>query len=44
VFLIGVLLTLLFPGISREDLSAREIVQKGLAAVLVAIGVTLVSR
>jgi uncharacterized membrane protein len=44
VFLIGVLLTLLFPGVSRENLSAREIVQKGLAAVLVAIGVTLVSR
>jgi hypothetical protein len=44
VFLFGVLLTLLFPGISRENLSAREILQKGLAAVLVAIGVTLVSR
>ena len=30
--------------ISRENLSAREFVQKGVAAVLVAIGVALVSR
>ena len=44
VFVIGVLLTLLFPTISRENLSAREFAQKGIAAVLVAIGVTLVSR
>ena len=44
VFLIGVFLTLLFPKVSREDLSAREFAQKGIAAVLVAIGVTLVSR
>ena len=44
VFLIGVFLTLLFPNISRENLSARDFAQKGIAAVLVAIGVTLVSR
>jgi drug/metabolite transporter (DMT)-like permease len=44
VFIIGVLLTLLFPNVSRENLSAREFAQKGIAAVLVAIGVTLVSR
>jgi drug/metabolite transporter (DMT)-like permease len=44
VFVIGVLLTLLFPAISRENLSAREFAQKGIAAILVAIGVTLVSR
>ncbi len=44
VFLIGVLLTLVAPGISRENLSAREFAQKGIAAVLVAIGVALVSR
>jgi uncharacterized membrane protein len=44
VFVIGVLLTLLFPKVSRENLSASEFVRKGLAAVLVAIGVTLVSR
>jgi hypothetical protein len=39
-----VLLTLLFPKVSRENLSAREFAQKGVAAVLVAIGVALVSR
>jgi uncharacterized membrane protein len=44
VFLIGVILTLLFPKVSRENLSGREFAQKGLAAVLVAIGVALVSR
>jgi uncharacterized membrane protein len=44
VFLIGVILTLLFPKISRENLSGGEFAQKGLAAVLVAIGVALVSR
>jgi uncharacterized membrane protein len=44
VFVIGVFLTLLFPNISRENLSAREFAQKGIAAILVAIGVTLVSR
>ena len=44
VFVFGVLLTLLFPKISRENLSAREFAQKGIAAVLVAIGVALVSR
>ena len=44
VFLFGVLLTLLFPSVSRENLSAREFAQKGIAAVLVAIGVMLVSR
>jgi len=44
VFAIGVILTLVAPGISRENLSAREFIQKGIAAVLVAIGVALVSR
>lgn len=44
VFLIGVLLTVLFPAVSREDLSKRECVSKGLAALLVAAGITLVSR
>ena len=44
VFVIGVLLTLLFPKVSRENLSGREFAQKGIAAVLVAIGVALVSR
>ena len=44
VFAIGVFLTLFFPKVARENLSARELVSKGLAAVLVAIGITLVSR
>jgi len=44
VFAIGVMVTLLFPKLSREDLSTREFVSKGIAAVLVAAGVTLVSR
>jgi hypothetical protein len=44
VFLIGVVLTLVAPSISRENLSARNIAQKAAAAALVAIGVTLVSR
>jgi drug/metabolite transporter (DMT)-like permease len=44
VFVIGVLLTLVAPSISRENLSPREFISKGLAAILVAIGVALVSR
>jgi drug/metabolite transporter (DMT)-like permease len=44
VFIIGVALTLLAPRISRENLSPGELVQKGLAAGLVAVGIALVSR
>ena len=44
VFVIGVLLTLLFPAISRDNLSAREFVAEGHGRVLVALGVALVSR
>ena len=44
VFAIGVLLTLLLPKVSRESLSPREFAQKGIAALLVAAGVALVSR
>ena len=44
VFAIGVILTLTVPHIAREDLSAREFATKGIAAVLVAVGVALVSR
>ena len=32
------------PGLGRENLSGRELAQKGMAAVLVAIGVALVTR
>jgi drug/metabolite transporter (DMT)-like permease len=44
VFAIGVLLTLLLPRVSRENLSAREFAQQGMAAALVAAGVAMVSR
>jgi drug/metabolite transporter (DMT)-like permease len=44
VFVIGVLLTLFFPKVAREDLSARQFLSKGAAALLVAAGVALVSR
>ncbi len=44
VFAIGVALTLLLPQLGRETLSARDLIQKGAAAVLVALGVALVTR
>lgn len=44
VFLFGVALNLLFPHLARETLPFRDLVQKGAAAVLVAIGVALVTR
>jgi hypothetical protein len=44
VFFFGIVLTLLVPRLGRESLSRRQLLQKGGAAVLVAIGVALVSR
>jgi uncharacterized membrane protein len=44
VFFFGVLLSLLFPRFGRENLSGRELVQKGIAAVFVALGVALVTH
>jgi hypothetical protein len=44
VFAIGVVLSLCCPGLGRENLSRRELMQKGIAAVLVATGVALVTR
>jgi drug/metabolite transporter (DMT)-like permease len=44
VFAFGIVLTLLFPRVSRENLSGRELVVKGVAAILVATGVALVTR
>src|SRR5215467_3369964 len=44
VFAFGIVLALLFPRISREDLSARELASKGIAAALVAAGVALVTQ
>jgi drug/metabolite transporter (DMT)-like permease len=44
VFAFGIVLSVFFPGFGRENLSARELTQKGIAAVIVAIGVALVTR
>jgi uncharacterized membrane protein len=44
VFLFGVLLSIAVPRLGREALSGRELAQKGVAAVLVAAGVALVTR
>jgi uncharacterized membrane protein len=44
VFVFGVLLSLLSPQLGRETLSVRDLLQKGAAAVLVALGVALVTR
>jgi uncharacterized membrane protein len=44
VFLFGVALSLFFPRLGRENLSARELVQKGIAAVFVATGVALIAH
>lgn len=42
VFIIGIGLTFLAPRFGREDLSARSLVQKGIAAILVVAGVILI--
>jgi drug/metabolite transporter (DMT)-like permease len=44
VFAFGVVLSLCCPGLGRESLSGRELAQKGIAALLVAFGVALVTR
>jgi uncharacterized membrane protein len=44
VFVFGVVLSVFFPKFGRETLSGGELVQKGIAAVVVAIGVALVTR
>ena len=44
VFAFGVVLSLVWPKLGREDLSGRELLQKGVAALLVALGVALVTR
>jgi uncharacterized membrane protein len=41
VFALGVVLTLFFPRFGREDLSARNLMRKGVAALLVSAGVLL---
>ena len=44
VFAFGILITLFFPGVGREDLSSANLVRKGLGAVLIALGVFLIER
>jgi hypothetical protein len=44
VFAFGIALSVFFPRLGRETLSARELAQKGAAALLVAVGVVLVTR
>jgi hypothetical protein len=44
VFAFGVVLSIFFPALGREDLSGRELLHKGVAASLVAAGTILVSR
>ena len=42
VFLFGILLTLFFPRVGREDLSARNLLQKAAGGVLIMAGVVLI--
>jgi len=44
VFAFGVVVSVVRPTLSRENLSGRELTQQGVAAALVAIGVALVTR
>ena len=44
VFAFGVVLSIVYPRLSRENLSGRELVQKGIAAAFVALGVALVAH
>jgi uncharacterized membrane protein len=43
VFGFGIVLTRFFPALGREDLSARNLLQKGAAALLVALGIVLIN-
>ena len=43
VFAIGIILTSFFPRLGHEDLSVRNLLQKGAAAILVAIGIILIN-
>lgn len=44
VFLFGIVLSLVAPRVGREDLSLRNLLKNGIAALLVGAGVTLVNR
>ena len=43
VFAFGLLLTMFFPKLGREDLSRNNLIRKGAAALLVAVGVAVVN-
>jgi hypothetical protein len=42
VFLFGILLTLFFPGIGREDLSPRNVFQKAVGGIAIMAGAVLI--
>ena len=42
VFLFAILLTLFFPGLGREDLSPRNLIQKAAGGLLIMVGVVLI--
>ncbi len=44
VFIFGVLLSLLWPAFGRENLSRRNLLQKGVSGLLIAAGVVLINR
>jgi len=44
VFLFGILLTIFFPKLGKEDLSARNLIQKGTSAIFIILGVIIISR
>jgi uncharacterized membrane protein len=44
VFLFGIVITVLMPGFGIEDLSPTSLVRKGIAAVVVTVGVILINR
>ncbi|HEX4178170.1 MAG TPA: EamA family transporter [Rhizomicrobium sp.] len=44
VFLFGILLTLFFPKLGREELSARNVIQKAVGGLLIMAGVVLIER
>jgi len=43
VFMIGILLTIFFPSLAKEDLSAKNLIQKGIGAILITAGVVLIN-
>lgn len=43
VFIFGIILTIFFPTLGREDLSTKNLIRKGLSALLIGVGITLVN-